>query len=245
MDEGKLVGKITQQPTNTNNDQQKKEIPPELKKIIDKINSTPYDENNAFSSPTGFKVPIKSLIGNQPSEAKPVSRDAEEKQAKPKQTKKETKEESPIDKYRRALKENNISEEEAIEVLIGVYYKGNYSKQYKVIGKTVTFQIAPSSYSDLKFSLLNEISPLYKQHEVAVNTELNVAAALKEFDGNVFSDNPPRQSFAEKFNFIKSLNEYVKASIFRKFIDFENMIVIVTQSEGVDDFFENARSQNI
>ncbi|MEM4205769.1 MAG: hypothetical protein QXQ43_00630 [Nitrososphaerota archaeon] len=237
MEDGKLIDKIYQQSTDN---QKSKVMPEEARRVFEKLTSLSDD------SAQGMRVPIDQLKKN---DAQPVSvskearNDSEqEKESKSESSNKET--EKPIDSYKRTLKENNISESEAIEILMGVYYKGSYARKYKIMGKQIVFQIPPPQYSDIKFSILNEMSPIYKQHEVAINTELNVAAALKEFDGNVFNDTPPRQSLLEKFNFIRSLNEYVKASVFKKFIDFETKIFIVTQTEGADDFFESARSQS-
>ncbi|MEO0271494.1 MAG: hypothetical protein ABIM30_00170 [candidate division WOR-3 bacterium] len=237
MEDGKLIDKIYQQPTEN---QKHKIMPEEARRVFEKLTSLSDD------SAQGMRVSIDQLKKN---DTQPVSvpkethnNSEQEKENKNEDSAKEA--EKPIDSYKRTLKENNISESEAIEILMGVYYKGSYTRKYKIMGKPIVFQIPPPQYSDIKFSILNEMSPIYKQHEVAINTELNVAAALKEFDGEVFSDTPPRQSLLEKFNFIRSLNEYVKASIFKKFIDFETKIFIVTQTEGADDFFEIARSQN-
>ncbi|MBS7251632.1 MAG: hypothetical protein KIH08_13745 [Candidatus Freyarchaeota archaeon] len=184
--------------------------------------------------PSDFRQPIADIAQKNP---QPVAVENKKEETGP-QT------ESPIDTYRKTLKNNNISEEEAVDILIKIYYQGSYSKKYKIVGKTFVFQVAPPSYSSIKFKILTEESPTYRQHEIAINSELNMAACLKEADGITFRDDPPEESFMKKLSYIRGLNEYVKTSLFKKFIEFENTIFTVTQTPGVDDFFEVKRSQN-
>jgi len=235
------------------------EVNPDIENMLNKLREIPVDMTTPLSEPRGFRIPIKDLL----SKSKQVKANEEQSEqtnataATPKEDKEPAPKktgnakpvshlaESPVDKYKKTLKDNKISEDEAINILISIFYRNKYTKQYKIIGKSITFQIPPPKYADIKFSILNEISPLYRQHEIAVNTELNIAASLKEFDGEEFPDDPPKESFMKKYEKIKNMNEYMKAAVIKKFIDFENKLYTVTQSEGVDDFFESVRSRNI
>lgn len=200
-----------------------------LRKSLEKIKDDPQPV-----AAKDIQETIKKIINNEPIK--------EEKKEEPK--KEEEKAKSKLETYIETLKANNISEEEAIEILVGVYYKGEYSKKYKIVGRTVEFQITPPKFQDVKYILLNQIGPLYRQHEVAVTTDINVAAAIKSIDGEVLPTEPPAEALTTRYKRITELNQYFKASLINKYLEFEKMMAIVTQTDGVDDFFEAKKNSS-
>jgi ACT domain-containing protein len=201
----------------------------------------PKDENPPVKEqelpPTAKKV-FEKLEGTKQTKPK----DKKEKKEKPQEPK------SKLDTYLEALEKANISQEEAIDILINVFYKNNFQKTFKILGFDVTFQIPPPEYDNIRFNKLVQIGPIYKQHEQGLVMDITLASALYKYGDKVFPeqiDGSYEKGFEARYEFVSHLNQYARRALFSKFAEFDYVITIVTQTDGVNDFFDSIRSRNI
>jgi ACT domain-containing protein len=201
----------------------------------------PKDENPPVKEqelpPTAKKV-FEKLEGTKQTKPK----DKKEKKEKPQEPK------SKLDTYLEALEKAGISQEEAIDILINVFYKNNFQKTFKILGFDVTFQIPPPEYDNIRFNKLVQIGPIYKQHEQGLVMDITLASALYKYGDKIFPeqiDGSYEKGFEARYEFVSHLNQYARRALFSKFAEFDYVITIVTQTDGVNDFFDSIRNRNI